>query len=158
MAKKRKMIDIEDLLDEQFENKNNDMVFITATNETTPPSKSEKVYMNRLDRIRSSAVNVDEPLFDGVTDLDMGTVSMSNEDDAQRIKKSLLDQKNITDASDKHRDTIVDEMRGTEPEDVVENFNLDINTVPLENINRTAEKKANSKVVQEILDDLHKKR
>lgn len=156
MGKKKKMINIEDLLDEQPENKNNDMIFVTATNETAP-TKSEKIYMNRLDRIRSSAINVDEPLFDGEIDLDMGTVSLSREEDAQRIKKNLLDQQKIIDDSNKHRDTIVNDMHGSEPEDVIENFNLDVNTVPLEEIDRKAEKKANSKAVQEILDFLHKK-
>lgn len=158
MAKKKKMIEIDDLLaEEQLDNKNNDMIFVSATNDT-PPSLSEKVHMSRLERIRSSAVIVDEPLFDGEIDLDMGMVTMRNEEDTIRIKKDLVKQQNISDASEKQKNSVVEEMHGLMPEDVVENFNLDINTVPLDNIKRTAEKKANSKAVQEIIDDLHKKR
>ena len=153
--KKRKMIEIDDLLDEQPTNKNSDMVFITATNDT-PPTISEKVYKNRLERIRDSAIDVDEPLFDGEIDLDMGLVSMGSEEDTKRIKKSLLDEKKITEDSNKTRDIIVDEMYGVEAEDVVEDFKLDVPTVPLEEINRKIEKKANSRAVQEILDDLQK--
>ncbi len=149
------MIEIDDLLDEQPTNKNSDMVFITATNDT-PPTISEKVYKNRLERIRDSAIDVDEPLFDGEIDLDMGLVSMGSEEDTKRIKKSLLDEKKITEDSNKTRDIIVDEMYGVEAEDVVEDFKLDVPTVPLEEINRKIEKKANSRAVQEILDDLQK--
>ncbi len=158
MAKKKKMIEIDDLLaEEQLNNKNNDMIFVSATNDTSP-SLSEKVHKTRLERIRDSAVIVDEPLFDGEIDLDMGMVTMRNEEDTIRIKKNLVKQQNISDASEKQKNSVVKEMHGLIPEDVVENFNLDVNTVPLDNIKRTAEKKANSKAVQEILDALHKKR
>ena len=157
MAKKRKIIEIDELLDEQPDPTSNDMVFISAT-KNEPPTKSEKVAMNRLERIRNSAINVDEPLFDGEIDLDMGLVSMNSEDDKLRINKDLLKQQKIIDDSNKHRDTIVDEMHGSEAEDVVKDFNLKVNTVPLEEIEgKRAEKKANSRAIQEILDDLQKR-
>jgi hypothetical protein len=143
------------MLEDETLNVNSDMVFVTATNDEAP-TEAERVYKNRLERIRDTAIVVDEPLFDGEIDLDMGLVSMGSEADTNRIKKSLLDQQKITDASDETRDTIVDEMHGVEAEDVIEDNKLDVNTVPLEEINRRAEKKANSRAVQEILDDLMK--
>lgn len=154
MAKKKRKIDIDDILEEQFNNENSDMVFVSATQEQ-PISPVEARQMSRLERIRSSAVDVNEPLFDGETDLNLGKISLNNEEDAQQIKY-LQEQKKISKASENARDEIVDDMQGLEVEDVVADFGLDVNTVPLEQINRKAEKKANSKAVQEILDALHR--
>lgn len=155
MTKKKRKIDIDDILEkEQLNNENNDMIFVSATEEQ-PISPVEARQMSRLERIRSSAVNVDEPLFDGETELDLGKITLNNEEDAQQIKH-LEEQKKISMASDNTRDKIVDDMHGIEVEDVIADFGLDINTVPAEQINRKVEKKANSKAVQEILDQLHK--
>ena len=151
------MIDINDLLSEQPENKNNDMIFVTAT-ENREPTVPEVQKMGRLDRIQSSAVIVDEPLFDGVTDLDLGRVTLGSEGDTKQINKNLLQQKEIIDASNKQRDTIVKEMTGSTPEDVIENFNIDIPTVPLEVPDSRHINRVNSKAIQEIIDDLHKTR
>lgn len=158
MAKKRKMIELEDLLDEQPDPTSRDMVFVTANEERTPPPSSitEAEHMNRLERIRSTSVNVDEPLFDGETDLDMGLVKIGSEEDTQQIKKDLL-QKHKKE-NDARNQPIVDELRGSEPEDIVEDLDLDVEVVPLENVERKEIKKANSKAVQEILDDLHVRR
>ncbi len=150
---KRKMIDMDDLLDQQPDPTSSDMIFIAAT-QKTEPSKSEIVYLNRLDRIRSTAVNVDEPLFDGEIDLDLGHVKINSEHDIQQIKKELLEQENITNSSNDQRDNIVKDMRGIKPEDVVEDLNIDVPTVPTEQIDRKQIKRANSRAVQEILDDL----
>jgi len=156
MAKKKRKIDIDDILEkEQFNNENNDMIFVSATEEQ-PISPVEARQMNRLERIRSSAINVDEPLFDGETDLNLGKITLNNEEDAQQIKH-LEEQKKISIASTDARNEIVDGMQGLEVEDVVADFDLDVNIVPMEQINRKAEKKANSRSVQEILDSLHRK-
>lgn len=155
MAKKKKMMNVEDLLDEQPDPTSNDMIFITATEEREP-SQTEKVHVNRLERIRSTGVIVDEPLFDGETDLDLGSVKIGSEDDAQQIKKGLLEKHQKE--NDENIAPIIDEMAGSLPEDVVEEFDLDVPTVPLDEIERKEIKKANSKAVQEILDDLHVRR
>lgn len=155
MTKKKRKIDIDDILEkEQLNNENNDMIFVSATEEQ-PISPVEARQMNRLERIRSSAVNVAEPLFDGETELDLGKITLNNEEDTQQIKH-LEEQKKISMASDNTRDKIVDDMHGIEVEDVIADFGLDINTVPAEQINRKIEKKVNSKAVQEIIDQLHK--
>jgi len=154
MAKKRKMIELNDLLDEQPDPTSNDMVFITANEEAAPQStKTQAEHMSRLDRIKSTRVIVDEPLFDGETDLNMGLVKIGSDDDTQQIKKNLLEKHQKE--NDEYIEPIVDEMRGELPEDVVEDLDLDINVIPIDNIDRKEIKKTNSKAVQEILDDLH---
>lgn len=168
MSKKKKMIDIDTLLDDELEDeltaRNSDMVFITANEEEPAPAKGE---LSRIERIEAGRVNVEEPLFDGETNLDFGKVTIGNEEDAQLIQKELL-QKNkreeaITDSSDKQRDTMVAEMTGDAPEELVtsdeegnikENESLEAELLPPEAIDRKDQKKADSRAVQSILDDL----
>jgi hypothetical protein len=161
MPKKKKMIDIDDLLESELEqelsSRNSDMVFISATEEHQISEKEKVRGMSRLERIQSTAVKVDEPLFDGETDLDLGKITIENEEDAQRIQKNLLEQQQITKDSENQRDIMVEEMHGEELEDIIEDSNLDVNILPPEAIDRKAEKKANSRAVQQILDDLQRK-
>jgi hypothetical protein len=169
MSKKKKMIDIDTLLDDELENelaaRNSDMVFVTATEEAPAPTDRE---LSRIERIEQGRINVNEPLFDGETNLDFGKVTIGNEEDAQLIQKELLEKNKreeaITDSSDKQRDTMVVEMTGEAPEElvaadeegnVVENPDLEESDLMApETIDRKVQKKANSRAVQEILEGL----
>lgn len=156
MPRKRKMLEIEDLLDEQPDPTSNDMIFITATDESEP-TKKEVEHMSRLERIKSTAVEIDEPGFEGEIDLDMGTISLNKEEDARRIKKELLKQEKITKASNKQRDDIVEKMTGSEPEDIVEQFDSDVPIQVKDKVDRNEIKKVNRAAVNEILADLTKR-
>ncbi len=164
------MIDIDTLLDDELEDelvaRNSDMVFITANEEAPAPTKGE---LSRIERIEQSRINVEEPLFDGETNLDFGKVTIGNEEDAQLIQKELLEKNKreeaITDSSDKQRDIMVSEkMTGELPEElvtadeegnVIENANLEaVELLSPEVIERKEQKKANSRSVQQILDEL----
>ncbi len=168
MSKKKKMIDIDTLLEDEMEeelaSRNSDMVFITANEEVTPVPQEK---LSRLERIERSRINVEEPLFDGETNLDFGKVTIGNEEDTLLIQKELLEQQKreqaITDSSNKNRDQMVAEMTGDAPEELViadeegnvaENETLEAELLPPEAIERKEQKKANSRAVQQILDDL----
>lgn len=149
------MLEIDDLLDDQPDNTNSDMIFIAATDKTEP-TKKELEHMSRLERIKSTAVEMEEPGFDGEIDLDMGLISLNKEADAQRIKKEALQQEKITKASDDQRDRMVEEMEGSQPEDIVDQFNSDIPFTPAEKVDRENIKRVNREAVNEILKDLLK--
>lgn len=168
MSKKKKMIDIDDLLEDQIQDeivsRNSDMVFISAQTEAVKPNQNE---MTRLERIQSARVNVDEPLFDGETNLDLGKVTIGNEEDTKQIQKSLLENQEvedkITNASNKQRDNIVSGMAGDVPEEIVladddgnvtENESLKPKTLPPDVIKRREYTRVDSAAVQLILEDL----
>ena len=169
MSKKKKIIDIDTLLEDELEDeltaRNSDMVFITANEETPTPTKGE---LSRIERIEQGRINVEEPLFDGETNLDFGKVTIGNEEDAQLIQKELLERNKkeevITGSSNKQRDIMVSKMTGETPEElvtadeegnVIENENLKAAELSsTEVIKRKEQNKVNSRSVQQILDDL----
>ena len=90
---KKKMIDIDTLLEGELEEetaaRNSDMVFITANEEAPTPTQKD---MNRIERLEASRVIVHEPLFDSETNIDLGKVTIGNEEDTQLIQKELLEK------------------------------------------------------------------
>lgn len=151
MKKRRKSIELDDLLGDEVEQGSNDRDMIIVNSRTEQPKEKSKG--NRISRLKSAETTEegevyghDEPVYE---DVDLGEIKIRG---GEIHRKRHQEEKEALKENEEQMEPLLDQLTGQEPEDVT-NMEADVRTAE-EKIEREKIESAHKETVNKILEDL----